>query len=43
MRLLQTTQRYETNKKAVDQTDLKNITGIFRVHLLRWCDLIKRS
>jgi len=42
MRLPQTTQRYETNKKAVDQTDLKNITGIFRVHLLRWCDLIKR-
>jgi hypothetical protein len=27
----------------VDQTDLKNITGVFRVHLLRWCDLIKRS
>jgi hypothetical protein len=32
---------YETNQKAVDQTDVKNIADLFRVHLLRRRDLIE--
>jgi hypothetical protein len=32
---------YETNQKAVDQTGAENIADLFRVHLLRGCDLIE--
>jgi len=34
---------YETNKKAVDQTDAENRSDLFRVHLLRRCGLIARD
>jgi hypothetical protein len=34
---------YETNKKAVDQTDAKNRSDLFRVHLLRRRSLIARD
>jgi hypothetical protein len=34
---------YETNKKAVGQTDAENRSDLFRMHLLRRCSLIERS
>ncbi len=34
---------YETNKKAVDQTDAENRSDLFRVHLLRRGGLIARD
>jgi len=34
---------YETNKKAVGQTDAENRSDLFRVHLLRRCGLIERN
>jgi hypothetical protein len=34
---------HDTNKKAVGQTGVKNIADLFRVHVLRGCDLIERE
>ncbi len=34
---------YETNKKAVDQTDAENRSDLFRVHVLRRRGLIERD
>jgi len=34
---------HETDQKAVDQTDAEDRADLFRVHLLRGCDLIERD
>lgn len=34
---------YETDQKALDQTDAENRANLFRVHVLRGRDLIERD
>ena len=34
---------HETDQKAVDQTDAEDRADLFRVHLLRGCNLIERD